>query len=111
MEHAPDWNRAAMFDGMTRVVSLRTLNALCAKVNRSSPTQGSFSVQGVSRSRIIVRGTRADIGTVFAWFPCYPDPDVTQQPHNPRVVLDIMRAVNDPGNRAAEIFAPLIARK
>lgn len=82
-------------DHSVRIVALENLRAMCGRV---SGMCHNYHVVKVSRSRIHVEYSNPDEyghdNPMTAVFPCYPscwpgDED------NPRVVLDIMRVIND----------------
>ena len=96
-------------DTKVRLVALDNLEAMCKHVSGWSHT---YSVVKVSRSRVHVEYSNPDEyghqSPMVAVFPCYPSP-WGDDAENPRVVLDMMRVVNDTEDGEGwQYFTPLL---
>jgi len=82
-------------DSTTRVVALVNLEAMCEEASGFSHR---YQVTKVSRSRVHVEYSNPDEygheAPMTAVFPCYPSSWQGDE-ENPRVVLDILRVLND----------------
>jgi hypothetical protein len=82
-------------DRMVRIVALENLSAMCEHI---SSTCHRYWIEKVTRSRVWIGYSNPnEYGTeypIFCVFPCFPSSWHLDK-DNPRVLLDILRIVND----------------